>query len=93
MTELSSEVSNVRRHNSSLETDNKRFEEQLLRHKNATMDSQDKHTHALQVNILFVVVVVVYLCLRSCKGRVGKHRNKHINSNPQKIFSPLKRTS
>eukprot|EP00800_Vazella_pourtalesii_P015267 TRINITY_DN4091_c0_g1_i5.p1 TRINITY_DN4091_c0_g1~~TRINITY_DN4091_c0_g1_i5.p1 ORF type:complete len:1205 (-),score=331.70 TRINITY_DN4091_c0_g1_i5:105-3719(-) len=46
--ELSSEVSNMRRHNSSLEADNKKFEEQLLRHKNVTMDSQDKHTQALQ---------------------------------------------
>lgn len=53
--ELSSEVSNMRRHNSSLEADNKKFEEQLLRHKNVTMDSQDKHTQALQVNIYLLL--------------------------------------
>lgn len=72
--ELSSEVSNMRRHNSSLEADNKKFEEQLLRHKNVTMDSQDKHTQALQVNIYLLLLLLFICVLRSYNGPVVRHR-------------------
>ncbi|KAI6656389.1 hypothetical protein LOD99_1188 [Oopsacas minuta] len=46
--ELSSEVTNMRRHNSSVEEEKRKIEEQLVRYKNTTMEFQDKHTQALQ---------------------------------------------
>ena len=61
--ELSSEVSALRRHNSSIEEEKRRMEEQLVRHKNATLESQDKHTQALQVIYLFTFCFELFTCL------------------------------
>ena len=47
--ELTSEVAGLRRHNVSVEEEKRRLEEQVGRYKSATMESQDKHTQALQV--------------------------------------------